>query len=197
MSNKKTTISGPSRNNEPVWPRLAGLLMFVMMIYWAISSRTELDAFFDEGSLVVALGCPIALLIACFGWGGCSRSFEALFGGRATTEGVSFFRMGAGFCFACGFLGTVIAMVMILINTNNPTSVGPALAMALLTQLYGVFMAVLCFTASISIARRISGDSALEEASRSSMTISVAGTAIALSSVMIAFLSIMALVNIA
>jgi len=44
-----------------------------------------------------------------------------------------------------GLLGTLIGLVAMLNNMEDPKSIGPAMAVALLTALYGVFLSELCF----------------------------------------------------
>jgi chemotaxis protein MotA len=46
---------------------------------------------------------------------------------------------------AFGMIGTLIGLVQMLANMSDPSSIGPAMALALLTTLYGAFLAnVLC-----------------------------------------------------
>ncbi len=46
---------------------------------------------------------------------------------------------------AMGMIGTVIGLVIMLKNMNNPESIGPAMAVALLTTFYGAFLANVLF----------------------------------------------------
>ena len=44
-----------------------------------------------------------------------------------------------------GMIGTLIGLVQMMANMDNPKSIGPAMAVALLTTLYGAFLAnVVC-----------------------------------------------------
>jgi chemotaxis protein MotA len=44
---------------------------------------------------------------------------------------------------AMGMIGTLIGLVQMLSNMNDPASIGPAMAVALLTTLYGMLIATL------------------------------------------------------
>lgn len=62
---------------------------------------------------------------------------------------------------AFGMIGTLIGLVQMLQNLNDPASIGPAMAVALLTTFYGAVMANLLF---IPMAKKLedrSGDEAL------------------------------------
>jgi len=46
---------------------------------------------------------------------------------------------------AMGMIGTLIGLVLMLGNMGDPKSIGPAMAVALLTTLYGAFVANVMF----------------------------------------------------
>jgi chemotaxis protein MotA len=60
--------------------------------------------------------------------------------------GKSFMDMGAAFAPGFGMIGTLIGLVNMLKNMSDPNSIGPAMAVALLTTLYGSFLANLIFS---------------------------------------------------
>lgn len=49
------------------------------------------------------------------------------------------------FCPAFGMIGTVIGLVVIMANLSDPNAIGPGIAVALITTLYGSFFANLFF----------------------------------------------------
>ena len=51
-----------------------------------------------------------------------------------------------GLCPAFGMVGTLVGLVIMLGNLSDPSSLGPALSIALITTLYGVLFAQLLFT---------------------------------------------------
>ncbi|WP_404400015.1 flagellar motor protein PomA [Idiomarina seosinensis] len=56
-------------------------------------------------------------------------------------EGARFFTVLADIAPAMGMIGTLIGLVGMLANMDDPKSIGPAMAVALLTTLYGAFLA--------------------------------------------------------
>jgi chemotaxis protein MotA len=60
---------------------------------------------------------------------------------------------------AMGMIGTLIGLVAMLSNMDDPKSIGPAMAVALLTTLYGAFFAnIICLPIAVKLSNR-----ALEE----------------------------------
>lgn len=57
------------------------------------------------------------------------------------TEGAGVFKTMADVAPAMGMIGTLIGLVAMLSNMDDPKSIGPAMAVALLTTLYGAIMA--------------------------------------------------------
>ncbi len=60
--------------------------------------------------------------------------------------GKLFMDSGAAFAPGFGMIGTLIGLINMLGNLSDPNSIGPAMAVALLTTLYGSFLANLIFT---------------------------------------------------
>ncbi len=52
----------------------------------------------------------------------------------------SFFDQIAGFAGAMGMIGTLIGLVAMLLNMSDPSAIGPAMAVALLTTMYGAML---------------------------------------------------------
>ncbi len=61
-------------------------------------------------------------------------------------EGKSFMEQGGAFAPGFGMIGTLIGLVNMLKDMNDPSSIGPAMAVALLTTLYGSMLANLIFS---------------------------------------------------
>lgn len=55
--------------------------------------------------------------------------------------GVAFFVTAAGFAPGMGMIGTVVGLVQMLGNLSDPSSLGPSMAVAFLTTLWGAFLA--------------------------------------------------------
>ena len=60
-------------------------------------------------------------------------------------RGMSFYLKGAGFAPAFGMIGTLIGLINMLKAMDDPSAIGPAMAVALLTTLYGSFLANVLF----------------------------------------------------
>ena len=60
--------------------------------------------------------------------------------------GVDFFNGAATFAPALGLIGTLIGLVQMLGSMEDPSSIGPAMAVALLTTFYGALFANVVFT---------------------------------------------------
>jgi chemotaxis protein MotA len=56
------------------------------------------------------------------------------------------FDEGAAYAPAFGMIGTLVGLVMMLLNLEDRSSVGPYLALAILTTLYGAFIANILYT---------------------------------------------------
>ncbi len=61
------------------------------------------------------------------------------------SEGQKIFKGMASSAPAFGMIGTLIGLVQMLQNMSDPSSIGPSMAVALLTTLYGAFIANLIF----------------------------------------------------
>ncbi len=70
--------------------------------------------------------------------------------------GSGFFVTAAGFSPAFGVAGTVIGLIDMLNNLNDPGALGPALAVAFATTLWGVFLANYFFQPIASKLKRVS-----------------------------------------
>ncbi len=77
-----------------------------------------------------------------------------------TTErhdfGASIFKGMGDVAPAMGMIGTLIGLVAMLSNMDDPKAIGPAMAVALLTTLYGAFFAnVICLPISVKLNNRM------------------------------------------
>lgn len=70
--------------------------------------------------------------------------------------GAAFFTTAAGFSPAFGVAGTVIGLIDMLNNLNDPSALGPALAVAFATTLWGVFLANYLFQPIAQKLKRVS-----------------------------------------
>lgn len=85
-------------------------------------------------------------------------------------EAVVFFQVAAAFCLAFGFLATVVGLIVSLANLRSPTQLGPGVAAALISQMYGVCLAVTCLALAAFIARRHAAMGAMKPLARRAAT---------------------------
>ncbi len=78
-------------------------------------------------------------------------------------KGVSILRKAAEVSPAMGLIGTLIGLVQMLGNLDDPSSIGPAMAVALLTTMYGATLAYVVFIPLASKLERNSQEELLTE----------------------------------
>ena len=79
-------------------------------------------------------------------------------------EGISIFKAIGDVAPAMGMIGTLIGLVQMMANMDDPKAIGPAMAIALLTTLYG---AVIANAIALPIADKLSHRSREEEVNKS------------------------------
>jgi len=86
--------------------------------------------------------------------------------------GIKMFKSIAEAAPAMGMIGTLIGLVQMLANMDDPKSIGPAMAVALLTTLYG---AVIANAVALPLAAKLQAISAAERLNKLLILESVAG----------------------
>ena len=121
---------------------LLGLGAMAAIFVGILGMNDAVGMFFDTLSLVFVVGLTIAGTVASFPP---NRLSEALVPGQATTpeamarRAVVLHRM-ADLSVSAGIAGTIVGLVLMLRNMDDPSQIGPAMAVALLTLLYGVVL---------------------------------------------------------
>lgn len=126
------------------------LVLLVAIIGSAIMLGAPLAIFFDLISAVLVGG----IILCCTLW---SFTPEAVITAlrdsfreqiddkeRAINNYTVLSKM-ADFSVAAGIIGTIMGLVMMLQNMDDPTAIGPAMAVALLTMFYGTLLGELVF----------------------------------------------------
>jgi len=96
------------------------------------------DAFFAKGMMLMIDGVePVTL----------SRilNTELEYISERHSLGAEIFTTMGNFAPAMGMVGTLIGLIKMLVQMENPSSIGPAMAVALVTTFYGVILANLVF----------------------------------------------------
>jgi chemotaxis protein MotA len=86
--------------------------------------------------------------------------------------GQRMFRNMAAMAPAMGMIGTLVGLVQMLANMSDPSSIGPAMAVALLTTLYG---AIIANVFAQPMADKLARASAMERTNKSLITETIAG----------------------
>jgi chemotaxis protein MotA len=97
-----------------------------------------MNAFFRRGLGLVVDGLPAAQIETVLG-----REVEAMAARHATAA--SMLRRAAEVAPAMGLIGTLIGLVQMLGGLDDPSRIGPAMALALVTTLYGAMLANMVF----------------------------------------------------
>lgn len=138
----------------------------------------------DTSSAVLVGGVPLLILTMIYGWAGVGDALSYLFRkpapGKTAADAATFFRLWAAFALASGFLATMVALIVMLGHMDEPARLGPGLAVAMVSQLYGMLAATTCIALAAAVTRRHNGPASLapvasEAAAVGGVTI-VAGT---------------------
>ena len=114
----------------------------------ALEGQETPDAFFDSGLQMLVDGADEAKLTSQL-----NQEIKAMKARHETNHGV----VGAWIDIApaMGMIGTLVGLVLMLGNMADPKAIGPAMAVALLTTLYGAFMAnIICLPMSVKLNNR-------------------------------------------
>ncbi|MEC7241398.1 MAG: MotA/TolQ/ExbB proton channel family protein [Myxococcota bacterium] len=150
--------------------RFIGFAVMFGMIVAGILSGAALQSFVDPPSVFIVVGVIVGGALASFSPSQISTAFEDGFSGgtveseRAHESSSVFFRLSE-LSVAAGIVGTLLGLVMMLQQMDDPTAIGPAMAVALLTLLYGIMLSELVFRSFAASILERSGFSAQSESS--------------------------------
>ncbi|HCH24841.1 MAG TPA: flagellar motor protein PomA [Oceanospirillaceae bacterium] len=100
----------------------------------ALESQEVSNGFLNKGMGMLVDGQDGAAIKSTLG-------IEADMSIRRAKAGASIFESWGDFAPAMGMIGTLVGLVQMLANMGDPKSIGPAMAVALLTTLYGAVIA--------------------------------------------------------
>lgn len=152
----------PIHRDRNILSMLAGIvgLLTLWGIALASASKTgDVGRYINGYSILLVVLSPLAILTPIYGWAGVLDAFAWIArkpgGGRGARDAVTFFQLAAAFAMAFGFINAIVGMVIALVRTGGvPKELGAQLAMAMLSQLYGVLVAVIAIATAAYIARR-------------------------------------------
>ena len=142
-----------------------GLLVTVALLVWGIVLGGPFSSFLDVGSGVIVGGVTAGLLVATHGFQPASAS---LFGGLGRLlaperfipwtpqEAESAGQIASSairFALLAAVLGGLIGLIAMFQNLDDPTRIGPAMALMLLSSFYSLMLIALWF---LPVSRRFS-----------------------------------------
>jgi flagellar motor component MotA len=131
--------------------RFIYLILALGLIDAAILLGGELSLFVNAPSILIVVGCGFSFTLAAHGYAGLKNAMSAACGTKINNgkEGSShalvLLTLRNSFLGA-GAVGTFIGLVQMLVSLDDPSLVGPSLAVALLTMTYGFILAELVVT---------------------------------------------------
>ena len=122
-----------------VWA-LLGFGMFAL----AATIHSSLQIFFDAPSFLIVI---VPSFLISFAFHGPGSVFRALRSNerdeQALKDSIVILRTLQNLTRACGCIGSLMGLVMMLANMDDPAKIGPAMAVAVLSVFYGLFIAEL------------------------------------------------------
>lgn len=121
-----------------------GILGFVLLIGLVIVGLGARAIYLvNVPAIFIVVGCLIAALIMSFG-SKAGKAIRTVFGKGADRESliaaILCFERAKSFTIAGGVLGSLIGYILMWRFMDDPTSMGPAMAVALLTQIYPIML---------------------------------------------------------
>ncbi|MCC7292805.1 MAG: MotA/TolQ/ExbB proton channel family protein [Phycisphaerales bacterium] len=158
----------------------------------AVAAGQRFLAFLDIAGLLLTTGGTIALLVVSLGLGAFKTTSRTLLSGPTceadATTTRCFLRQTATYALACGYLGCVLGMMLVLFNLENLSQIGPGLSLALLSQVYGVVIALLAYCASTRWERRMGTAAEWDRLSRRTLTETCIATGAGTASLLMLFM---------
>lgn len=142
--------------------KIIAAFVVVSAVLFGIMMGCSLMVFFDLPSFVIVCGGTFAGMFISHSGAEVRHVWGAYFGPRVMTEqdgqrGALLFGSLGNMAHGLGLVGTLIGLVQMLQNMEDPSAIGPAMAVALLTLFYGVFLSEVVFRSAESDCLKRSG----------------------------------------
>lgn len=131
---------------------IAGITVFVVfLLFGMIGGGGSFYLFIDLPSIFIVFGILIGGVLIAFGIAVPFKAMKnALIGAGVQAidelkQYVNFFNLASQLSIAGGIIGTLIGLICMLATMKNPSTIGPSMAVALITALYGIFLSELVF----------------------------------------------------
>ncbi|HVP12316.1 MAG TPA: MotA/TolQ/ExbB proton channel family protein [Phycisphaerae bacterium] len=184
----------PAYRNRSVLSALIGIIGFFCVLGVSVSLAGDvhsLTPFLSVPSILIVIFAPLVVLIGVFGLAGVIDAWVWVFRrptpGKTAEDASTFFQLAAGFALASGFLATVVGLILALKDLNDPRQAGFSMSVAMLSQLYGVFLAVVYLAIAAYVARRHNGVAGMAALAQRATSIAGLTTIAGVLTAMIAF----------
>ena len=132
--------------------RIAGLILLVMVLMVGMGSN--LPSLIDVPPVIITFGGMIAGLLFA---GACIPAMLKIFfssnsSSEVVEEGKRGWKLAAALALGMGVTGTLIGLIIMLKNLDDPAALGPSMAIANLPTIYAL---VIAFAISMPIYRRL------------------------------------------
>ncbi|MFC1551585.1 MotA/TolQ/ExbB proton channel family protein [Candidatus Latescibacterota bacterium] len=130
---------------------IIGIIVITLFLLFGIISGGSLALFINIPSALIVGGVLIGGSLMSFGFAVPLRAMKEALWGRGVQVldelkiYVNFFNLASQLSIAGGVAGTLIGFIQILAKMNDPSSIGPAMAVALITVMYGVVLSEFMF----------------------------------------------------
>lgn len=133
--------------------KIIGMTLFTSLLVAAVTIQegfAGLAGIIDLPSLLLVVGLTTSATIWSFDLQDIIRSFKNSCSSQPLSEsealmGCTIFQKMAEYALGSGMIGTLIGVVKMLQDMSDPTAIGPAMAVALLTLLYGILFGEIVF----------------------------------------------------
>ncbi|MFC1545048.1 MotA/TolQ/ExbB proton channel family protein [Gemmatimonadota bacterium] len=128
-------------------------LIAFAIVFLAFQQSSQASLLLDISSALIVIGTVVSLLFIAFGLGDMAEATGFVLGrDREIARGkylkLSHIYSAVGdYALFCGLLGTNIGLVLMLQTMDDPSTIGPKMAMSLVTLLYGVIIKLLAVLA--------------------------------------------------
>ena len=126
--------------------RLVSMFCGLGLFIAAIAMGGNLAMFVNVPSIIIVLGGCVFMSMGAHGFGGVWQALSAGFSSSEDENAkhhIAVLRTVRTTLCASGAIGFLIGLVQMLANLSDPSRIGPAMAVALLTMFYAVFLAEL------------------------------------------------------
>jgi hypothetical protein len=131
---------------------LVGASLLFLILAWGITGGGDYTMFIDTRSLFWVVGVVVAGLWMCFGPARSIKAItNALLGYRYDNSGgfslcIAVLARGYQLAWAGGFAGTLLGLVNMLSNMDDPAAIGPGMAAGLMPGIYALILAEFVFS---------------------------------------------------